>query len=339
MSEQKHSDVLIVGAGLCGLMAAQVLQRHGVDYVIVDKGVSVGGRMATRRIGSGLADHGAQFFTARTDTFQQLVNQWLAADLVFVWSHGWSDGSLKRTAGDGYPRYAGVNGMNAIARYLAEPLHNVHVNTRITGLQVAAEGWEARDEQGNIYNAKALLMTPPVPQALDLFYDNRVELHPDDEDALKHIQYGPSLTAMFLIDGAVDLPEPGALQMPNDTVQWIADNQRKGISPDARLITLQTNVPFSRENWDRPDEDVLALLQDELAKYLINNARVVEAQLKRWRYAVALSTYPRDCLVALSTPMLVFAGDAFGGRGRVEGATLSGLAAGQALVDHFKPTT
>jgi len=57
------AQVLVVGAGLAGLTAGRVLAAAGIDTVIVDKGLSVGGRLATRRIGDATLDHGAQFFT------------------------------------------------------------------------------------------------------------------------------------------------------------------------------------------------------------------------------------------------------------------------------------
>jgi hypothetical protein len=98
-------DVLIVGAGMSGLMAAQTLRERGHSVQLIERGRSVGGRLATRRVGDGgLADHGAQFFTVRSDTLQSYVDRWLAQALVYVWGEGWSDGSVKRTAGDGHAR-------------------------------------------------------------------------------------------------------------------------------------------------------------------------------------------------------------------------------------------
>ena len=105
---------------MSGLMAANVLLDRGHTVQVIDKGRSVGGRLATRRIGaSGLADHGAQFFTVRTAALQGYVDRWRAQSLVYVWGTGWSDGSLKRTAGDGHPRYAVRGGMNKLAKRLA----------------------------------------------------------------------------------------------------------------------------------------------------------------------------------------------------------------------------
>jgi predicted NAD/FAD-dependent oxidoreductase len=88
--------VIIVGAGLSGLVAARELQGAGVEVTVVDKGRSPGGRLATRRIGAATLDHGAQFFTVRTPAFQHRVDDWLDRGLVAVWTQGFD-------SGDGHP--------------------------------------------------------------------------------------------------------------------------------------------------------------------------------------------------------------------------------------------
>ena len=75
-------DIVIVGAGLTGIMAARTLTDKGYEVLLIDKGKSVGGRMATRRIGGGKVDHGAQFFTVRTERFQSEVDQWLSQGFI-----------------------------------------------------------------------------------------------------------------------------------------------------------------------------------------------------------------------------------------------------------------
>ena len=62
--------VVVVGTGIAGLMAAQSLTKNGHDVVVVDKGRSPGGRLATRRIDDATLDHGAQFFTVRDSLFE-----------------------------------------------------------------------------------------------------------------------------------------------------------------------------------------------------------------------------------------------------------------------------
>ncbi|MFQ3645395.1 MAG: FAD-dependent oxidoreductase [Anaerolineae bacterium] len=323
------AEVLIIGAGLSGLSAARVLQAAGKKVLVIDKGRSVGGRMATRRIQNGLADHGAQFFTARTEVFQQTVGEWLVQGRVRVWSHGWSDGSLKRTAGDGHPRYISVGGMNALTQHLAEGL-NVRVNAQALSARYDGDHWIVRYGDEGLLTASVLILTPPVPQSLRLLTEGNVELHPDDRAALERIEYGPCLCGLFVVEGDVNLPEPGALQNFDKLVYWVADNQRKGIS-EQRIITTHTEARYSRAHYDDPDEDNLAFLTNDLKQYLAPGAVIVEAQLKKWRYSVPLITHPFDCLAAQGLP-LVFAGDAFGGQGRVEGAYMSGRAAGEAAL-------
>lgn len=325
MTKQISADVLIIGAGLAGLMAASTLQEKGIEAIVVDKGRRVGGRLATRRIGPGRADHGAQFFTVRRPEFQSRVEQWLAEGLVYRWSLGWSDGSLTPTTPDGYPRYAVQGGMNNLAQRLAQGL-DVRVNVRITSVSRAGNGWQIQDEAGQIYTSQALLLTPPVPQSLALLDAGQVHLSASDREALEQIKYAPCLAGLFWIEGEVRLPEPGAVQRPNAAVSWLADNRRKGISPEATIVTVHASPTSSSQLWPAQDEEALGLLRAALLHYLEPDGKIIESQLKRWRYALPTTLHPERCLAATGLPRLIFAGDAFGGP-RVEGAALSGLAA------------
>ena len=54
------TDVLIIGAGISGLLCATKLRRQGYSICLIDKGRGVGGRMTTRRLQGARIDHGAQ---------------------------------------------------------------------------------------------------------------------------------------------------------------------------------------------------------------------------------------------------------------------------------------
>ncbi|MCC6802026.1 MAG: FAD-dependent oxidoreductase [Anaerolineae bacterium] len=328
MTQAIATDVLVVGAGLAGLMAARTLVEQGARVIVVDKGRSVGGRLATRRIGGGVADHGAQFFTVRDPAFGAFVERWITEGLVFEWSRGWSDGSLS-VSRDGHPRYAVRGGMNALAKHLAKGL-DTRLKVNLAAVKPANGGWQITDVSGSSQRAQAVLLTPPVPESLGLL--NAVPLNPDDRKALEAIQYSPSLTGMFRLDRVIRLPSPGAIQRPHANVHWIADNHRKGISPGAVILTAQAGTTYSRQLWERSDEQILNALKVDLLP-VIGDAQIVEAQLKRWRYSQPEQIYPERCFVAADLPApLVFAGDAFG-EPRVEGAALSGMAAGRRLIE------
>ncbi len=112
------NSCVVVGAGISGLVAARELSAAGWQVVVLEEASGVGGRMATCRIGKGTFDHGAQFFTVRSERFERLVAGWLEANVVEEWTRGFADAEGKHNY-DGHPRYRGSEGMISIPRYLA----------------------------------------------------------------------------------------------------------------------------------------------------------------------------------------------------------------------------
>jgi len=329
-----QQQILIIGAGLSGLLAAQELVEQGHQVTLIDKGLTVGGRLATRAMGPGYADYGAQFFTVRDERFRDHVDRWQAAGLAYIWGHGWSDGSLSALPDDGYPRYAIRGGMNALPQLLANGLSRAGATLltgrRITKIEQLGTGWSATDETGTRYAGDALILTPPVPQSLALLDAGQIRLTAADQGALTAIAYAPSLCGLFWLEGKIALPAPGALQRPGTDISWVADNRAKGISPDATILTVHASPAYSQRNYDAPEEELLATFQASLQPFSSGRIKTHGRQLKRWRYALPTVIHPERFLHAQGLPPLLFGGDAFG-HPRVEGAFLSGLAMAKQL--------
>lgn len=316
---------------MAGLMAANRLETAGKTVVVVDREERVGGRIVTEHVAGGWADAGAQFFTVRDPEFGRFVAEWLAEGLIFEWSTGWSDGSLLAPASDSFPRYAAYEGLTAVPRYLAQNL-TIHKAVNIEAVMPAVDGWLAVADSGVAYQCQALILTPPVPLMLALLAAGQVSLAAADQAALAAITYAPCITAVCHINGAINLPEPGALQRPDHAISWIADNRRKGTSPLVCLVSLHVNPTYSRLWWLSPDVELAGALRRELRPFLAANATVDEITFHRWPYALPTVLHPERTLLAASLPPLAFAGDAFSGP-RVEGAALSGLAAANAILE------
>lgn len=317
--------VVVLGAGVSGLVAARALDRQGRAVVVVDQARSPGGRLATRRLGRAVLDHGAQFFTVRGEELQAQTDQWSERGLVTVWSHGFGDDP------DGHPRYVATQGMASLARDLAAGL-DVRTGHPVDAVIPTPGGYAVTFAGGaaDPIHAAAVVVTAPVPQSLAVLRAGGVRLDPEMDARLAATEYRRVLALLVRLDAAAPLRPPGAVQQPDDPVfTFVADNQAKGISPEPAL-TLHTAAALSSQLWDRPDVEVRRWLLAEASPWL-GRARPVEAQLKRWRYAAPVQPWEeRALLVPGGTGPLVLAGDAFAGP-RVEGAHRSGLAAAALL--------
>ena len=310
--------VVVVGAGIAGLMAAQSLSNNGHDVVVVDKGRSPGGRLATRRIDDATLDHGAQFFTVRDSVFKSHVEKWIESGVVTEWCRGFNSTAQNN---DGFPRYRGVRGMTDIAKHLAQGL-DVRCNTLAFSIaRGATSKWQVNIDDGSALNADAIIVTCPLPQTYALLVTADIEL----PESMLRTEYDRTICLLAVLDTPSVVAQPGGLQNPDETFSFIADNAIKGIS-SAVALTMHANPQFSLEHWDASTDDVQRLLL-ERAKPWIGDATVVTSQIKKWRFATPLTIWPEPYW---PNEMLALAGDAFGGP-KIEGAALSGLSAANYL--------
>ena len=312
-----------MGAGLAGLTAGRALSAAGIDTVIVDKGRSVGGRLATRRISDATLDHGAQFFTVRSDGFASTVAEAQTSGVVYEWCRGFDDEP------DGYPRYAVSGGMNQLAKYFAQGLRLL-LSTRIESAAIDAGRWVLSHAAGTV-EAHALLLTAPMPQNLAILGGGEVRLDEDLKSRLESLTYHPTLALLAVLDRQSAVPDPGGRQLNSGPFTFVADNHSKGIS--ARVaFTGHLDHDLSAEQWELDDSQILSHML-EMAAPWFGSAEVEDAQLKRWRYAAPVIPSDREIESDVVDGLpLVFAGDAFAGA-KVEGAYRSGRAAGDYLLE------
>lgn len=329
-----ESPVLVVGAGLSGLVAANALQASGRHAIVIDKGRSVGGRLATRRLGSSAgagslarADHGAQFFTVRSPDFAELVHEWRRAGLLMEWCRGFSPG------GDGYPRYCAEGGMNTIAKYLASTLE-VKTETTIHAIGGHEGVLSVIATSGERWESNHVITSAPVPQSLALIDNGWLAIDEVQREALEAVSYAKCIALLVSLDGPSSVDEPGGMQFDESTNKvwsFVGDNFRKGIS-DLPAVTFHANERFSNDHYNDDDTALRSVLLDA-AKAFFGTASPISVEVKKWRYARPTVLHSDRVMTAepLDGTRLVFCGDAFG-EARVEGAALSGLAAAEALL-------
>lgn len=348
-------DVLILGAGLSGLKAARDLHAAGRSVLVLDKGRGVSGRAATRRWDGVPVDHGAQFFTARSDAFRAQVADWKMRGVCFEWAtgfHQWepASGLLPPDADkeQGHPRHACRAGMSALGKDLVAGLDKSSVRTgaRVVALEWVVDHWRARIEGSEETAAgRLVVLTLPVPQALALLESceqpaAKGALDPFILSKLRAVETAPALAV--LLRGEAPAPEWQGVQLRDETITWIgADSDKRDPASveGKRVFVIHGSGLFSRERLDGDLEqaaDRMVARAGEIVGDWITH--LPERQVHRWRYSSVPHGLENDAFLrngeygdAGERPPLYFAGDTFMGS-KIEGAWSSGRAVAEAIL-------
>lgn len=331
-SEVTTCDVLIVGAGIAGLTAAKSLRAAGRNVLVLEKSRGLGGRAATRRWEGLPVDHGAQFFTARSEAFRGQVDQWRQRGVCFEWSRGLHQASAhgpREPQGDNFPRSACSEGMTSLGRDFAGPDPSFILReSKVTVIRRHATGWDSATEDGRTLRSRALLMTAPPPQAALLLETAA----PQAATEVAALSMSPCL-ALAVRFPRREFPWRGIQAPEHPVVSWIGHDtsKRHDLHPDSTVLVIHASAHFSREKFAANEREVSArLLETACGIAGIDLTAAAGFFLQRWRYALGSQAGGKSVRVVPGRFPLVLAGDAIAG-GKIEGAWLSGKAAAEAI--------
>jgi hypothetical protein len=314
------TDILIAGAGMSGLAAGSSLDPNRFQTVVIDKSLKIGGRLASKKLGNAQFDYGAQFMTAREPQFLALMKECEELGVIKQWFI--SDSGKQQ----GHPRWCGSSRMTAVAEHLAGSLQ-FYPGLKLAAIECVSDRWLARTSSGEEILARAVLLTPPVPQLLSLLKTSDIQIASDIAKRLGRIRYEKCIAVLAHLKGPSTIRSPGKIKFSEGQISWLADNQLKGISR-VPAVTIHGAAAFSEHHYNS-DRQMSGNMLIEAAKPWLGSG-VSEIQVHGWRYAKPIRVEPERCLVINRLPPLVLAGDAFGGP-RVEGAALSGWRAAATL--------
>jgi predicted NAD/FAD-dependent oxidoreductase len=321
-------DVIVIGAGWAGLSAATELERAGYRVLVVEKGRGAGGRSATRRQGDHHFDHGAQYFTARSEEFKQAVATWSERSLVQPWTPRIAVFGARPDGAGSTPsaRWVAVPGMNAVLADQASRLNCLFARRveRVERVE-RREQWQLTLDGGDQVAAPALVLTAPPAQTADLLG----QTHPLAE-RLTSVPMQPTWALMASYCRA---PDPGfdAAFDNEGPLSWMACNASKPGRPAAPAWVGHASVEWSRKYLERDADWVAQQLAAALGHRLGTADAPVFLTAHRWRYAQCSERIEAGCLWQ-DDQRLAVAGDWAAGN-RVEGAWLSGQAAAARLRD------
>ena len=241
--------------------------------------------MATRYADACQFDHGAQFFTARSDAFAAECHRWLEAGVAAVWEAEFRDfrGAeivAERRWDADYPHYVGAPRMNSIGKWLARDL-DVRLESRIAALRRTGQFWSLIDDEDNsLGRYDWVVLAMPAPQAAALLPEDR---------AFVECCAATEMRACYamMLGFRDDLPlNWQAAHVQDADISWMSVNSSKPGRPRKPCMVVHSTNAWANANLDAPLSDVQQHLLAEFYRVSgVDPAAADFVALHRWRYA------------------------------------------------------
>ena len=313
--------IAVVGAGLAGLSFAHFL-HHKAELTLFEKSRGVGGRLATRRSDDYQFDHGAQFFTCRSDILQALIDDKDFSREVSIWSPkvttlSRGEKPFKRDWFE--PHYVGNPSMTSLPKRLAQDV-DVQLQTRVEKMSKSDDGWQLFTEAGaSLGTFDWVAAAMPAPQTNALFQDQFAH-----QALIESAVISPCFALMLKLRAAPEFHFDAAV-VRESPVAWIANNCSKPGRNAAPSLLIHSSNDWAKEHLEDSQDEIQAALLSALMDLVpLQTSDIADASLHRWRYAKVETEVGEDFLIDESAKLAAI-GDWCSGN-RAEDAFLSGAA-------------
>lgn len=321
---------------MAGLHVAGRLSGHH-DVRVFEKSRRPGGRMATRISDGFEFDHGAQFFTARSNGFRNFLAPLVQAEIVAAWRARFvefrgSRVSAARRWDDDYPHYVPVPAMNQLGAYLAKDL-NIEFGSAVRGLRESASGWNVELDSGQISGPfDWVVATAPAAQTAALLPADAGLLPPRAAS-----QMLGCFALMLGFDAPMETDFDAALVKEAD-ISWISINSSKpGRRRDPLTWLIHSTNKWAEAHMEDDLSEVTEHLLAETGRITgVNTASAPHIRIHRWRYA-NLPKQNQQAFAIDHDRAIAACGDWFI-RGRVEAAFLSADALANEMLGNLRPS-
>jgi predicted NAD/FAD-dependent oxidoreductase len=276
--------------------------------------------MSTRRAEPYFFDHGAQYFTARTEPFQQFIQPLIARGVIERWNPYYvkfaGDQMIARKDWrNDEPRYVGVPGMNSMAKHLAKNF-KIKLNTKITVLQQHKK-WQLYDELGTHYkDFDWIISTAPACDTVELF-----PLNFEHYAKIKAIEMHPCFSLMLGFSKVLALDFQAA-HISNADLSWLAVNSHKPGRAKPFTLVAFSSVEYATKHIDGDRDKIMQHLCFATTRIIGHDVNIADHKaVHGWRFANNAKREPGSIFIDHNLQLAACGDWCFGGR--VEWAFMS----------------
>jgi predicted NAD/FAD-dependent oxidoreductase len=265
-------SIAIIGAGLAGATAARMLVQNGFAVTVYEKSGGTGGRLSTRRSNYGSFDHGAQYLTAKGDSFREMLYRVMAEGMIDVWTPQGKD--------RGMVWHVGQPGMSSIVKPILAGI-DVRLRARVSAIDASDAGATVTQEDGSQQRFDRIIVTAPAPQTVALVG------HLDRAfDAARAVEMAPCWAVMLAYARRLSHLDDMQRGGDDDALAWVARDTSKPGREAFENIVIHAGGEWSREHLDLDRAEIVELLSRELVALAGSEAlKPVHADAHRWRHA------------------------------------------------------
>jgi predicted NAD/FAD-dependent oxidoreductase/deoxyribodipyrimidine photolyase len=252
--------VAVVGAGIAGLSAANILHEQGFKVKVFEKNPCPGGRMASILFQEKSFDTGSNIFNVTHPGFRAEARRLMQNKRFAAWKHNSfvsNAQSQHRLAGQSW---VATPSMQACAEFLSQKLE-CQYNTNVGTLERRDGGWtiyDANNQSLGFYDH--LILAVPSTQAVALL--KTVALLPPD--LMKLIKTAPLMQPMWstiaIFDESLDIKHE-SINIHSKNIHFACrENKKPGRSMELDSWVLHSSTDFANAHRDTSPDEV-ALLQ------------------------------------------------------------------------------
>ncbi|MDP9126737.1 MAG: NAD(P)-binding protein [Pseudomonadota bacterium] len=305
----------IIGAGISGLTLAQELSPKA-QVTVFEKARGVGGRIATRRVDPFCFDHGAQFFTVRTQEFQTFLQPFMDAGIVAAWSGetlALDVDQKEKLMPWPQPRWVAAPNMNSLTKLLARNL-DVRISCEVAPLlNKHGSYWQLANKEGALLgDFDWIISTAPAAQSLRLMGQ-----HIGQQSPLRSARMQGCFALMIGLPYPWDKPWTEAICHHNFIRSIFVCSSKPGRDAGVTSLTVHSTNDWAQAHMDHDLESIKRKMHHEFLRLTgIKSDDIAHLTLHRWRYAVPAT--PRVLDYEIDSKLRLAAVGDWGGACRIE---------------------